>query len=288
MPPDEKEPGLQSVQRATAVLEVIARYAEEGCRLADVIRETELGKATAHRFLRALEALGLVEADEASGRYFIGMRLVALGTAAGNRFGLIRRARPSLRRLAEVTADTVYLSFRAGNHAVCIAREEGAFPIKTLTLGVGSRRPLGIGAAALAMLAYLPDAEIDRLLGVNEGEIREFGMDRATMWEMVEASRRCGYALNNGRFVQGMSAVALPITNGDGHHLASIAVAAIDSRMTSERRETIVHWIGEEVAKIEAALAPICQPRTRGPATEEERSGRPGRLPARSRQSGTG
>lgn len=288
MPTEDKEPGLQSVQRAAAVLEVIARYAEDGCRLTDVIRETELGKATAHRFLRALEVLGLVEIDEISGRYFIGMRLVALGTAAGNRFGLIRRVRPSLQRLAEVTADTVYLSFRAGNHAVCIAREEGAFPIKTLTLGVGSRRPLGIGAAALALLAYLPDAEIDRLLGLNEGEIREFGMDRATMWEMVETSRRCGYALNNGRFVQGMSAVALPIVNNDGHYVASIAVAAIDSRMTSERRETIAHWIGEEVAKIEAALAPIQQARARAASGGEDRPDPPGRLAARTRKNGTG
>jgi DNA-binding IclR family transcriptional regulator len=257
MPNTEKDTGIQSVERVAAVLDVVASQAVDGCRLVDIVRGTDLSKATAHRFLRALERVGLVEFDERADRYFIGMRVAALGTAAGNRFGLVQRCQPSLRRLAMRTADTVYLSLRIGDETVCLAREEGEFPIKILTLNVGDRRPLGVGATALALLAFLSDAEIERILAANAAAVRTLGSDSATLLDMVSASRRYGYALNDGRFVAGMHAVALPISGPEGEPIAAIGVAAIDSRMKAERREDIVTWIREEVEKIERDLCPF-------------------------------
>jgi DNA-binding IclR family transcriptional regulator len=256
----EKQSGIQSVERAVAVLDVVARRADEGCRPADVVRDTDLGRATAHRFLRALEQLGLVELEPRSGRYFPGIRLAALGAAAGNRFGLARRAQPSLKRLAARTSDTVYLNLRVGDEALCIAREEGAFPIKTLTVKAGDRRPLGVGAGPLALLAFLPREEMLRLLEGAAAAISAFGLDGATIHEMVETSHRCGYALNDSRLIPGMGAVGVPISTTDGYPIAAISVAAISTRLEPARRSNIVTWIREEVARIEADLAPLLGP----------------------------
>jgi DNA-binding IclR family transcriptional regulator len=260
----EKSSGIQSVERAAAVLDVVAMHADEGCRLADIVRDTDLGRATAHRFLRALEQLGLIELEARSGRYFPGIRLAALGAAAGNRFGLARRAQPSLKRLAARTSDTVYLTLRVGDEAMCIAREEGAFPIKTLTLKAGDRRPLGIGAGSLALLSFLPFEERQRLLESAAAAVTVFGLDSATIHEMVETSRRCGYALNDGRVIPGMAAVGVPISTRDGYPIAAISVAAISTRFEPARRSNIVAWIREEVAKIEAELAPLLGPMAAG------------------------
>lgn len=260
----EKSSGMQSVERAVAVLDVVANNADEGCRLADVVRDTDLGRATAHRFLRALEQLGLIELEERSGRYFPGSRLAALGASAGNRFGLVRRAQPSLKRLASRTSDTVYLNLRVGDEALCIAREEGAFPIKTLTVKAGDRRPLGVGAGPLALLSFLPADEMQRQLETAAAKITAFGLDTATIYEMVEISRACGYALNDGRVIPGMGAVGVPITTKDGYPIAAISVAAISSRLEPARRANIVAWIREEVARIEAELAPLLGPMAAG------------------------
>jgi DNA-binding IclR family transcriptional regulator len=256
----EKSSGIQSVERAVAVLDAVAAHADEGCRLADVVRATDLGRATAHRFMRALEQLGLIELEARSGRYFPGIRLAALGAAAGNRFGLAQRAQPSLKRLAARTSDTVYLSLRVGDEALCIAREEGAFPIKTLTVKAGDRRPLGVGAGPLAMLSFLSPEEIERQLEAAAATIITFGLDSATVHEMVEASRRCGYALNDGRVIPGMAAVGVPISTTDGYPIGAISVAAISTRLEPARRTNVVAWIREEVARIEADLAPLLGP----------------------------
>lgn len=260
----DKGPGIQSVERAVAVLDIVANSADTGCRLADVVQHTSLGRATAHRFLKELDRLDLIEWDENTGRYFPGVHLAALGASAGNRFGLARRAEPGLRRLAERTSDTVYLTLRVGDEAMCIARQEGAFPIKTLTLKAGDRRPLGVGAGSLALLAFQPVAEADRLLDIAASAVTPYGLDGATLREMVEISRRLGYALNDERVIPGMTAVAVPISTTDGQTIAAISVAAISSRMEPARRDNIVVWIREEVTKVEAELAPLLGPMAAG------------------------
>src|SRR3989304_4526478 len=86
----------------------------------------------------------------------MGQRAFELGLAAAPRFNLPDMFRPSLHRIAEKTGDTVFLTARSGNDSVCIDRKEGSFPIKTFTLEVGARRPLGAGAGGPAALMLLP------------------------------------------------------------------------------------------------------------------------------------
>ena len=47
------------------------------------------------------------------------------------------------------------LSLPSGIESLCIDVEEGTYPIRANYLRVGSRRPLGVGAGSLALLAWL-------------------------------------------------------------------------------------------------------------------------------------
>lgn len=243
-----------------SVLEVIGAHAQEGCRLTDVIDETELGRATAHRFIKSLQALGLIELEERTGRYFPGVRLAALGIAAVNRFGLAQRAAPHLRRLAELSGDTVYLTVRVEDEGLCVAREEGSFPIKTLTARPGDRRPLGVGAGGLALLAFLEPGEISNLMRQVGQAASAFGLDAAALMEMVETSRKLGYALNDGRLIPGMTGIGMPVRTSDGRPIAALSVAAITSRMTLQRRASIAEWLREDATQLEQDLGPLLGP----------------------------
>lgn len=247
----------QNLDRMTRVMEALSQSADAGLRFADIVRETELGKATVHRLLAGLTAYGLVEQDAASGRYFIGMRVLTWTIAAGKRFGLARCAAEALKRLCARTQDTIYLMMRSGNEAICIDRHEGSFPIKTLTLKIGDRRPLGIGAGTLALLAFLPDDEMNRIIALQIEACAQFGVDEIALREMIATARKLGYALVDGKIITGMSAVGVPICRDDGMPIAAVSVAAISSRMRSPRQENIVANLREEVARIEADLKPL-------------------------------
>lgn len=255
---DAAEKGLyQNIGRATMVLRALAANSAEGLRLTDVVNATALGKATVHRVLSGLVAHGLVEQDKASGRFFLSLTLIGWAMAAGDRFGLARLAGPALARLAQSTQDTVYLSLRSGDEAICLDRREGAFPIKTLTLRPGDRRPLGVGAGSLAILAFLPDEEIETVLAGAPNAPARFPIDEMTMRDMIATARQLGYALNDERFIPGMSAVGVPIRRPGGQPFAALSVAAISSRLRLPRREGIVASLRQEAERIEAELKPL-------------------------------
>jgi|EndMetStandDraft_7_1072992.scaffolds.fasta_scaffold195350_1 DNA-binding IclR family transcriptional regulator len=255
---DSAEKGLyQNIGRATMVLTALAANSAEGMRLTDVVNATSLGKATVHRVLSGLVAHGLVDQDKSSGRFFLSLKLISWAMAAGDRFGLARLASHALARLSQRTQDTIYLSLRSGDEAVCIERREGSFPIKTLTLRLGDRRPLGVGAGSMAILAFLPDEEVERVIAAQGAEQTRFGIDEMTLRDMIATSRQLGYSLNDERLIPGMSAVGVPIRRPNGQPFAALSVAAISSRLQLPRRDTIVASLKQEAEQIEADLTPI-------------------------------
>ena len=126
--------------------------------LSALARETSLGKGTVHRLLNALIDAGLAFQDQETKRYRLGAGLALLGHAA-HRQDFAALAKPFLLRLAEQTQDTVYASVREGGAAVCVAREIGAFPIRTLSLEVGRAR---MSVRELLQLAPGAIVELDR------------------------------------------------------------------------------------------------------------------------------
>jgi len=253
----------QSIARPTAVLDALASASSEGLRMTDVMHLTGLGKATVHRLLAGLAAAGLVDQDSATGRFFVGMRILSWAVSAGERFGLARRAEPAMVRLAQSTSDTIYLTVRSGDEALCLNRREGTHPIKTLTLNVGERRPLGVSAGGLALLAFLPDQEVERILMSQANARTPFPFDQFALRKMVLDSRKAGFAfydapvLHGAEVVTGMAAVAVPVRGPDKRPIAALSVAAIASRLQAARRKAIVAQLQNEARLIASSLDPI-------------------------------
>jgi len=253
------EASVQSLERAVAILHVLADGHRLGARLVDVAAQTQLSPSTVHRILSALVELGLAEQDAATARFFPGLALLGLGAAAANRHGLAELAAPGCQRLADRTGDTVYLAVRHGhNDVVCVDRVEGAFPIKVLTWNVGDRRPLGLSASGLAVLAALPDEEVDRVVEANAALVERYtGHDRAGIHTLIEQTRRRGYAFNPGFSAPGMAAAAVAVASRGGQPLASLCVATIESRLAAERREMVVHWLHAEATALADQLETV-------------------------------
>jgi DNA-binding IclR family transcriptional regulator len=192
----------------------------------------------------------LVIQEAGSRRYALGHELVRLGRAAG-RADVTDLARPALLRLARETEDTVFVSVREGLEAVCLDRAIGDYPIKTLTLNVGDRRPLGVGAGSLALLAQLPDAEVEEIVAGSATALARYpGFAPTALRELVGRTRQQGYAFNDGRVIPAMSAVGVPVFDAVGQVCAALSVAAIAERMRAPR----VRWIAERLQAEAARL----------------------------------
>jgi DNA-binding IclR family transcriptional regulator len=253
----------RNIARLLAVLDALSQASAEGLRLTDVMDAAGLGKTTAHRILNGLAAHGLADQDPESRRYFIGLKMLSWANTARDRFSFARFAEPALLRLSRQTSDTVYLVVRLGDEIVCTDAREGSFPIRVLTLNVGDRRPLGIGAGSLSILACLSDEEVDAYFARNGDMLTRYPFDEVSLREMIAAARKNGYAYNNIHVLHGMenmpgmAGIGLAIRRRDGVPVAALHLTAITSRLDPPRRDNIVAALRNEVERIEREAEPV-------------------------------
>lgn len=243
---------VKTVDRVAAILRALAdTHSGAGLPLAELAADAGLPKPTAHRLLGALGNVGFTFQDLDSRRYRLGAGAAALGRAA-QRQDLSALAAPALTRLAEATGDTAFASVIEGSAAVCVARAVGSYPIRTLTLEVGSRRPLGVGAGSLALLAALPDQEAERATALNRDWLADFsGFGPENLRDLVARTRQDGHARNEGRIVEAMGAVAVAARDAGGRPFLALSLAAIRERMGDARMPELVRLLREEADRLE-------------------------------------
>ncbi len=255
--PAAKVTGTQSIQRAIDILHEIASCADtEGLRLSDLCSRTGLERPTAHRIVTCLEENQMLVRPPKSRSYQLGPAIYHLGLAATQHHSLSNTCAFALDSLAAETGNTVFLTIRNGNDSVTIDRRVGTFPIQALSLNVGARRPLGIGAGSLAILAALPDAEARTIIAENAGRFGPYtDLDGEGLNALVSQARIDGYVLNVGHVTAEITALGTPIRNAHGAPIGAISVAAIQSRMTAEHIRTCVQLISEHVRQLEKIIS---------------------------------
>jgi DNA-binding IclR family transcriptional regulator len=252
---DNDLPAVKTIDRAARMLWVLARGDSEGLPLGVIVQMSGFGKGTTHRLLAALVEAGFAFQDPVTRHYRLGSGLTLLARI-GQRQDVGAVATPYLERLAKETSDTVYVSVCEGPTAICIGREIGAFPIRTLSLSVGDRRPLGVGSGSLALLAFLPDDQIELSLRQNEMWFKEFkGYDVAYVRKAIAKSRRNGFAYVDGRIVAGMNALGVPVYDRGGDVVAALSLAAISDRVSGDRVASLVKILKKEAARLGDALS---------------------------------
>jgi DNA-binding IclR family transcriptional regulator len=230
--------GTQSIERVVNLLRVVASRGRNGMRLGEVSAATGLASSTCFRMLQRLESEGMLERHPVTRKYALGPLLYELGLLARPRFHLADRCKDTLAALAECTQDTVYLSERRGLEAVCSARALGDYPVKALTLDVGIRRPLGVGAGGLAILCALPATEADDIIEAHTDSYPKLStLTASRVRDAVAQGREQGYAFLDAAVYPGTAAMGVTIPALAP--MAAISVAAISSRLDETRRQVV-------------------------------------------------
>lgn len=253
--------GVQSINRSLVLLNLVGLLGRDdtrGVRLADLTRAAGWAKPTVHRVLTALVYTGFVEQDQATLRYRLGVSATVLGQLASQHDDdLLAACRDSLVRLALLSEDTTFLTVRQGSYGLCVHREEGTGDIRNHALAVGDRHPLGVGAGSLAILAALPDAEIDPVMRANAPLLdRHYPLLAGTVLrELTAQTRNRGYSLNSGRVVPGSWAIGAAIRSPDGRVIGALSIATIEHRLGTQRQHELAAALHREIAGITASLA---------------------------------
>lgn len=247
----------QTLERAIGLIRILAAGGTEGCRLVDLQQSSGLTKPTVHRILDTLKQQGMVEQLEENRRYRLGQELAVLGWSANRTvYDLKELAAEDLAAIAAKTGDTGFLAIRSGTEAVCIDRQAGSYPVKAFTVEVGTRRPLGVGATGVALLAALSEDESELVLdAVKENLLRFPNAGIRHIRDAVALARRNGYALSDGLMLKGVRGVAVVIRDSAGRPIAGVGTAAITDRMPSARIPEIVRILRTHANHVEQRIA---------------------------------
>lgn len=244
----EIAPGV--LQRAFLLLRTLATAGRRGMSLSEMSARCGYAHATVHRLLRQLIDEGMVMQLPDSHAYALGPMAFELGLSASPH-DIRATSRALLVGLAERTQDSVFLSQRSFDEAVCVDLQPGPSPIRVVTLEIGSRRPLGAGAGGLAILGAMGVSERSEVIArVGDSLERDWKITPDVLRVSLDHFDEEGYALIRNRVHAGISAVGMPVLSAAGLPLAAISIAALNERLGQSN-------IGAVVKELRAAAGQL-------------------------------
>ncbi|QOV39827.1 IclR family transcriptional regulator [Streptomyces ferrugineus] len=226
--------GVQSVDRAVSVLEILAQRGEAG--VSEVAGELDVHKSTAFRLLGALESRGLVEQTAERGKYRLGFGIVRLAGAVTGRLDITQQGRPVCERLSEEIGETVNIAVLQEHYAVNLYQVRGPGAVGTHNW-VGQLTPVHATSSGKILLAHLSEKErADVLATSGTQKLTPHTLTARTKLEknLAEARKR-GYAVALEELEIGLHAMATPIRSRDGDVIAALSASGPTYRFTEER-----------------------------------------------------
>ena len=245
---------VQSVDRALLLLEYLAEKGEP-VRLRDISQFLKINVSTCHHLLSTLMDRGYV--DQAEGRsYLLGSKVAQLAGYRDNRPNLADIAMDDLKALNAATGETVHLAVRQGRELATLTVLESHHVVRVFSGGDAKTDSFHATATGKAILAWLPDAVIDRLLAPKT--LKKFTektiTSRAELVEDLRQVRRHGYAVDDEEFQPSVICIGAAIRDNTGAVQGSFSCSLPIIRADKERLDTIKQQVRETAQSISKKL----------------------------------
>lgn len=231
---DRQRSGVQSLGRAFAILEEVARH-REGIGLAELSKLVGLHNSTTFHLAKTMVSLGYMRQERDSKRYRVGRPLFALAASALDEIEMVNLATPVLEDLSRESGESGHFAVRMGDSVVVIARTSGAGAFQ-LTDRVGVVRPAHCTALGKIILASLRPDQLKRFLERVElkPSTKKSITDPSALLREITEIRRDAIAFDDGEFNAEVRCVAVPVYNFTGEVIGALGISGPIWRMTDQ------------------------------------------------------
>jgi IclR family acetate operon transcriptional repressor len=244
-----------SLEKALKVIEAVAETQPVG--VSDLARQLDMPKSSVQRSLIALHDAGWIRPTGTElTRWVITTKVLTIGSHAGEDLGIRPVAVPVMQTLRDETSETINLTV-PGDHnhvVVLIERLESPQVVRTSN-PVGAVAPIHASSNGKAVLAHLPEAEVDAVIAQGlQGFTESTLVSPDDLKSDLAQIRQCGYATNIGEWRSSTASVASAILNENGRPVAALSISAPVDRMPTELRPRYGELVTEAAAKIQRDL----------------------------------
>lgn len=242
-----------SLDRALAVLRCLGAVSG-GITLSEIAERLGLSVNFVYRVTQSLVAHGYVVRD-AEKRFSIGGQMLALCQPVVDDVPLAEAALPAMRWLSEQTGEAAHLGMISGHEGIVLERVIGRAMIK-FYVERGTRFPLHTSGPGKVMLAFMPEAERDKIIaGMKFERYQPWTIsNRKDFLKCLNEVRQKGWAVDAGEHLEGHHCLGAPILDAEGNALASLWITGPSQRLSEERMIKLAPVVKKAARLAEAAL----------------------------------
>lgn len=241
-----------TVLRALAILEYLSKVRD--ANLETLAQQTNLPKTTTLRLLTILVESKYVVRDN-NDRYFLSMKMFAVGSKALEHIDLIDISKPIARALSEATGETVHMGILDANQVLYVLKNESNYTIRMYSR-IGRRCPLYCSAIGKCLLAGKEEDFLENYLQkeVLVSYTPKTIVTKEALVSELNKVRSQGYAVDNEEYEPQIVCAAAPIRDHEGKVVSAMSISTPVFRLSEEKLKKNCGLVVEYAGKISDIL----------------------------------
>ncbi|WFD10613.1 IclR family transcriptional regulator [Tepidibacter hydrothermalis] len=254
---------INSIDRALDIL-MLLYYEQNELGVTEISKAIDISKSTVHRTLATLENKGFVQQNPSNGKYWLGIKLYALGTLAGEKMFFKNAIKPYIKELSKKFNEVVNVSILDNSNeglpkTILILREEPKNKRFKLNPRIGSSSVVYNSAVGKCLLAFSPNTKEllepyrgSKLNMYTKNTIRSVD----ELLEHLKVVKREGYSIDDEEAEIGLTCIAAPIMDTRNQDaIAAISLSGLTSKMNDIGLEKIIEEVKETADRISSILS---------------------------------
>lgn len=248
---------MNTAERVVAIMNTMAD-AGGPIGISDISRKLEIGKNNIFRILSALQIEGWVYQDDRTKKYGLTGAMARVAYKALSQLDIQEISLPFLHDLQAETGETSALSIKVDYERIFINSITSNRNIRHV-VPMGESRKLWFGSGGKAILAFLPEEEIETVLNQFEASgVSTLASGQQVTVELLrdelDKIREQGYAIAAGERNIDACGISAPIFNHKMEVVGSISVSGPQTRFDKEKALQFSPLLVETAEKISITL----------------------------------
>ncbi|MDL2260188.1 IclR family transcriptional regulator [Deltaproteobacteria bacterium OttesenSCG-928-K17] len=232
---------VNSVVKCMSIMEALAGHGPSS--LSDLKSSLGLDKATLHRILSTLKALGYVKQNSSDQRYFLTFKMFQTGNLVVERGGLKALIHPYLEKISADFQELIYASVMTEpGQAICVDKSEvDLYQQLRLNVSIGGQVSMHASSMGRCFLAFMDPTHFPAVYQAIKFEqfTPQTQTDPDVLMRELDKIRRDGYAVEEGERIEGAMCIGVPVLNNHGYCHAAISATGPKARMLVKKEGLI-------------------------------------------------
>jgi len=239
---------VPAVERAIRIFQFLR--GNRSASVSTISDELKITRSNCFAILKTLHNLNFLTFDSETKKYGLGLAFLDISRAIIQDLSIIQVARPSLSKLVARTGLSALLAQRIGETRLMVLDQDNTSADIRLTVELGRRIPITYSATGRAMLAFLADEQVQRLVSTIKlvPTTPKTMIDAKEILRDVQLIRERGYSVAYEESMIGVTALGAPVFDSDGKPAYSLTILGIAAAIPKGR----IPELGREISKVAA------------------------------------